>query len=182
MYATHFTIWDEESFVHPLCGAKTGNWNLPTLSHNWRKVTCQRCKKMRKEHERAKNLNEIFSKDEVTQIVEYACGHKLIKKELKETELQTTNIKEFGKMTDTQKALYCMENTLQQLVVPIYGIVNKRKMVCSEVAIHSNGSVVCRNMGGCSFRLHQPLEVYEIVLKKRDKLKKLREALSYQKS
>ena len=123
-----------------------------------------------------KQLNEIFSKAEVKKIVDYACGHKMTKREVKETQMETIDIKEYKKLDAKQQAWCREENTLQQLVVPIY-MRDNRDYHDMEVVIHSTGSVVYRNMGGCQFRLRAPIQIYKIIVPKEEELRKLTEYL-----
>ena len=70
------------------------------------------------------------------------------------------------------------DHTIEQLTIPVYGRAKDQErnlphMADFKVVIHSNGDVRYCNFSGCSFRMHNPLRVYEIIVKHADELRQL---------
>jgi len=101
-------------------------------------------------------LNEVFSRDDVANIVEWAHGHPV---EAFGCNLETFDPKKVAKMSATRKALFFGEHG--------YSMCNlKASFGEMQVVITGDGGVSYQNWSGCRFPMAQPLKVYELVLRR----------------
>jgi hypothetical protein len=111
-----------------------------------------------------KNLDKIFSEEDITLLIEYADGRK---HDNFEYEIETFDHENIGRTMLHMKNGLCEQRLIARFHYPKnegsddgYGYPEMM------LVIGNDGDVSFQNLGNCRFRLHEPLKAYELMLRR----------------